>query len=321
KYGGPHAEIDALRHCANPKGATAYVTLEPCCHHGKTPPCTNALIEAGIRKVVIGCLDPHDKVSGGGLAILKRAGIETQVGLLEEEAKTVVRPFKRLIVDGRPYVIAKWAQSIDGKIATHTGASSWISGEASRRLVHKIRARVDAVMVGYGTVAADNPRLTARDVPIRRYATRVVWDGQLRTRIRDHVASVSATSPTLIFTSPERAESAHAAKLRDRGVEVVACRTTRTGLSVRDGLKKLAGRGMCNVLLEGGAKLTASFMDAQLIDEAHIFVAPVLIGGARAPSAVGGRGWSTLDGARDAQTVTSRRVGEDHLYTVQFGMD
>lgn len=318
RFGGPHAEVEALGSCTGARGATAYVTLEPCCHYGKTPPCTKSLIDAGVSRVVVGCLDPNEKVSGGGLKLLKKAGVETAVGIEEATACQLILPFRRWVVDHRPYVIAKWAQSIDGKIATRTGASNWISGASSRRLVHRLRARVDAVMAGSGTVRIDDPRLTARGVRIRRRAARVVWDTRLRTTSACNVVADTSAAPTIILTARKNVESRAAAILRAKGVDILGCRTARGGLSVRDGLRKLAQRGMTNVLLEGGAMLTASFIDAGLVDEAWVFVAPLVLGGTGAPSALPGRGFASLDDARRRVHVASRRVGEDHFYKVRF---
>ena len=217
-FGGPHAEIEALRAAAKAgpdvRGCDAYVSLEPCCHHGKTPPCTEALIDAGVARVLVGVADPFAQVAGRGIAALRDAGVQVEVGIEHEAASDLIAPFARRVTAGRPWVIAKWAQPLDGRIATATGQSRWISNDASRRQVHQLRARVDAVMVGVGTVIADDPQLTARDVRRLRVARRVVVDPSLRipldaTLLRSLDAGHGG-GPVMIATAQD-AIDAHAA--------------------------------------------------------------------------------------------------------------
>lgn len=319
RFGGPHAEINALAACkSSPCGATVYVSLEPCCHHGKTPPCTDALIEARVARVVVARRDPNPLVSGSGLRQLRAANINVETGLLAEEAAEVIAPYSTRILHGRPFVIAKWAQSLDGKLATRTGDSRWISCEASRRLVHRLRARVDAILVGSGTVLKDDPQLTARGVPLRRRAIRVVLDRRLRMSTACRVAATSRETPTLVITTVVQAKSRKADHLRELGVEIIPCRLRAGRVSLADCLETVAKRGVTNLLVEGGPTILASFFEADLVDEAFVFTAPMLIGGRDAPSPLGGRGAGRIDTAIKPRSVQTRRVGSDMLHRIRF---
>lgn len=319
RFGGPHAEVEALRRCStSARGATAYVTLEPCCHFGKTPPCTNALAEAGIARVVVACRDPHPLVDGGGIAALRRARIDVSLGIEKDEAAELLAPFATVQQLGRPYIIAKWAQSLDGKVATRTGESRWISGEAARQQVHRLRARVDAILVGAGTVRADDPLLTARGVPLRRRALRVVLDGRLNLPMKCQMAVTAREIPTLVFAAAAVATSAKARRLSQCGVEVVGLHAAGSSRFLAAALRELARRGVTNLLVEGGAKVLAGFLDARLVDEALVFVAPLLIGGADAPSAWGGQGFKRLAEARTPRLVGVTRLGQDHLFRLRL---
>jgi diaminohydroxyphosphoribosylaminopyrimidine deaminase/5-amino-6-(5-phosphoribosylamino)uracil reductase len=293
RFGGPHAEVEALADCArrghDPRGATLVVTLEPCCHHGKTPPCTEAVIQAGVSRVVAAMVDPFPRVAGGGLQRLRDAGVAVSVGLCEEHARRLNAPFIHRVVTGMPWVIAKWAQTLDGKIADRHGVSKWISNERSRRLVHHLRARVDAVMVGIGTVLADDPRLTARDVPVRRVARRVVIDPQLKISQTAALLRDVDQFPLTIATSKPLAASRSAAQLQQRGAEVLALpplpRFPRfpdsTRLDLAPLLKHLAdAHGATNVMVEGGTRLLTALLAQSLIQEAWCFVAPRVMGDA-----------------------------------------
>lgn len=315
RFGGPHAEIVALRSCrSNPRGASVFVTLEPCCHVGKTPPCVDALIDAGVRKVIIAVRDPNPAVSGRGLRRLRGAGITAPVGLLQDEAAAILAPFTTRMKLDRPYVIAKWAQSIDGKLATRTGHSQWISCEASRRCVHRLRARVDAVLVGSGTVLIDDPMLTARNVPLRRQATRIVLDGRLRTPLTAKLVATARTVPTLILTATAKARSSKARRMQRLGVEVLAVRSLKSGIDLRRVLTELATRHATNLLVEGGPMILTAFHTAGLIDEAHIYVAPMLIGGNTAPGPLVGRGPATIGNTTTPWLAQSSRCGIDTFH-------
>ncbi len=274
RFGGPHAEIEALRACKrNPRGATVYVSLEPCCHHGKTPPCTDALIDAGVARVVVPLRDPNPDVYGKGLRRLRAAGIEVTTGVLRSGAKEVLAPFLTLLRKGRPYVIAKWAQSLDGLLVTPPGESKWISCEKSRRTVHRLRARVDAILVGIGTVLADDPRLTARGVPLRRKALRVVLDGGLRVPVKSNLVTSARKTPTLIFTTSHAVQSKKGKQLMRKGVELIRCRTKSGRLSLSDCLSRLADRGVANLLVEGGPTILDAMFKSRVVDEAWVFEA------------------------------------------------
>ena len=274
-FGGPHAEVEALRACqADPRGATMYVTLEPCSHVGKTPPCVGALAEAGVARVVVPLIDPNPAVNGSGVRALRRAGITVDVGVLADEAAELLAPFLTRVRLGRPYVIAKWAEDADGSLVTPPERSKWISCEKSRRWVHRLRARVDAIMVGAGTVLADDPLLTARDVRIRRRAMRIVVDGRLRMPEACRLVKTADQFATVVFTTRRAAGSAKAGRLQRRGLEVVACRSRAERISLGDMLASPVLREVTNLLVEGGPTLLNAFFAADLVDEAYIFIAP-----------------------------------------------
>ena len=334
RFGGPHAEVEALRACTvSPGGSTVYVPLEPCCHFGKTPPCVDALIEAKVSRVVIGLIDPSPAASGRGIRRLRAAGIAVQTGVLAEEVGELLAPFLTGIRLGRPYVILKWAQSLDGKLTTPTGHSKWISCEASRRFVHRLRARVDAILVGSGTVLADDPMLTARGVPLRRVAIRVVLDSRLRISEKCHLVDTAGSTATLVMTTRARAKTPKAKRLARSGVEVIACRTRRGRLVVEACLKELHNRGVTNLLVEGGPTILTTFFKAGVVDEALVFTAPTLIGGRGTPGPLGprrgtgshparcGTGFqpvNQVNAAINPLTVTTRRYGHDILHRLRL---
>ena len=282
RYGEAHAEVNALRAAKEEaRGASLYITLEPCCHHGKTPPCTDAIVRAGIKRVVAAMRDPFSQVAGAGLGRLKSAGVAVTVGVEETAARRLNAPYLKLLATGRPYVHAKWAMTLDGKIATRSGESKWISNEASRRRAHELRGRMDALIIGSGTALADNPLLTARP-PGPRTPTRVVLDRRARLSPASQLARTARQTPTLIATTD--AGAAALQPLLELGCEV-ACLP-----SVAAVLEELGNRHMTNVLVEGGSAVLGSFLDAHAVDEVHVFVAPILAGGREALSALGGEG-------------------------------
>ena len=311
RFGGPHAEVDALRRATAPtRGATAYVALEPCCHHGKTPPCTDALLAAGIARVVAPLRDPNPAVAGRGFAELRRAGVRIDVGLLADEAAALNATFFKLVRTGRPWVILKWAQSLDGRIATRTGDARWISDEVARVHAHRVRARLDAILVGVNTVIADDPLLTARVRPVRRIATRIVLDTRLRTPPGARLVRTARDVPTWIFCGPG-ASAARAHRLARAGCRIQTVRAGVAGLHLPRILDVLGAAGMANVLVEGGGRLLGSFLDARLADEAHIYLAPLLIGGHGAPAALDARGPARIaDALRLPPDARLRRLGE-----------
>jgi diaminohydroxyphosphoribosylaminopyrimidine deaminase/5-amino-6-(5-phosphoribosylamino)uracil reductase len=282
RYGGPHAEIHALAAAGEAaRGATLYVTLEPCCHHGKTPPCTDAILKADIVRVVAGMQDPFPPVSGRGADILRTAGVQVVIGVGEEQARRLNAPYLTLLGKLRPHVHCKWAMTLDGKMATRTGDSKWISGEGSRRRVHELRARMDAILVGIGTVLADDPLLTARP-PGPRVATRIVLDSQSRLPASSQLVQTAAQIPTLVATCRSGTESSLSGLCEVLHLEAVDNRVSLPAL-----LAELGRRRMSNLLVEGGAAVLGSFLDARLVDEVHVFIAPRLAGGAGALTPAG----------------------------------
>ncbi|MBX9581336.1 MAG: bifunctional diaminohydroxyphosphoribosylaminopyrimidine deaminase/5-amino-6-(5-phosphoribosylamino)uracil reductase RibD, partial [Gemmataceae bacterium] len=267
RFGGPHAEVHALAAAGDAaRGGTLVVTLEPCCHWGKTPPCTEAVLRSGVRRVVAAMADPFPKVAGGGVRHLRDAGLDVQVGLLEAEAERLNAPYLKLLRTGRPWVHLKWAMTLDGKIATGTGDSKWISGEESRRRVHELRGRVDAVIVGRGTVTADDPLLTARP-PGPRAAARVVLSASGDLPDRCQLRATAREVPVIVFTAAGN-EGRLAGWAAD-GCEVVPLAAGDNGLSIDAVLADLGRRRTTNVLVEGGAGVHGAFLDARAADEVH----------------------------------------------------
>lgn len=314
KFGGPHAEVNALGQAGGrAKGATAYVTLEPCSHTGKTEPCAEALIAAKVKRVVIGARDPNP-TGAGGAAKLRRAGIDVTLGVCEDEATQLIAPFTKVVSRGLPYVLCKWAQTIDGKIAARTGDSQWISSPQSRAIVHRLRARADAVMVGIGTAIADDPSLTARDTKIRRIARRVVVDPTLRLPLKSKLVATVDDAPVTVVTGKTAVRGASAKRLRAKGVEVVgAPLLSRKRLDLAVGLSHLVDtHGVTNIIAEGGAGLTGSLIEQQLADELLVFIGPRVLGDAAGINSVDtGRAVPTIDAGVAAHLIDSRTVGPD----------
>lgn len=281
-FGGPHAEVVALAAAgARARGATLYVTLEPCCHQGKTPPCTDAVIAAGIGRVVIAARDPFPAVNGGGIAALERAGLRVDVGLLEREAVRLTAPFRTLVAKGRPWVIAKWAMSLDGAMATGRRDQRWISSEASRDVVHGLRGRCDAILVGIGTALADDPLLTARP-PGPRAPVRIVLDSEARLPPASRLVRTARESPVLVAVGP-RAPADRVAALHTAGCEVWSGPAGDRPARMAALLGDLGARRHTNLLVEGGPRVLASFFGDRLVDEVWTFIAPRIIGHGAAP--------------------------------------
>lgn len=310
RFGGPHAEIVALASAgARAEGATVYVTLEPCCHQGKTPPCTQALIRARVIRVVIAQRDPFPQVAGGGIAELERAGMEVEVGLREPDAREVNAPYLKLVQTGRPWIIAKWAMTLDGRLASHTGDSRWISGPASRELVHRLRGRVDAIIVGRGTALADDPLLTARP-PGPRTATRIVLDSGASLSVTSQLARTARDVPVIVAAG-DASSAENRQRLAAAGCEVVVCAGASHAERLGWLLDELGRRRMTNVLVEGGSWLLGSLLDAGAIDEVHAFIAPKLIGGEQAPAPVGGAGVARMADALNLASPQIKQCGSD----------
>lgn len=316
QFGGPHAEVVAIRSLggADAVGATAYVSLEPCCHHGKTPPCTDALIEAGVARVAVALVDPFSRVAGAGLKRLREAGIEVTTGLLEREAASLCAPYLKRVRRGRPWVIAKWAMTIDGKIATTSGESQWITSETSRADVHRLRGRVDAVAVGMGTVLADDPLLTARfsdpSAKPQRIARRLVFCRHRLPLEESRLVATARQFPLGLIVGPE-VDRQHLQRLHSLGADVTNCQTSDLIQMVHTGLESMAAREMTNVLLEGGPELVASFFAADEIDECQVYVGAKAFGGAAAPGPIGGPGIPSLVDAPRFQFLACERFEDD----------
>jgi diaminohydroxyphosphoribosylaminopyrimidine deaminase / 5-amino-6-(5-phosphoribosylamino)uracil reductase len=285
--GERHAEIVALEQAGErARGATLYITLEPCNHFGKTPPCTDAIIQAGIARVVAGCSDPNPNVPGGGVAKLRGAGVEVFTGVLSNPCKALIRPWRKYITQGTAYLTLKLATSLDGRIATKTGASKWITSPDSRARGHRLRAAHDAVLVGVSTIVADDPQLTVREGPPARNPIRVIVDSGLRIPLSSTVVTTAAEVPTCVVTTPNSSVKAEEA-LAERGVNVVRVAANTQGrCDMKAALRALAQREVVSVLCEGGAELAGSLLADQLAEELHFFIAPVLLGPRGRPCAV-----------------------------------
>lgn len=310
RFGGPHAEVEALVAAGErARGAVAYVTLEPCCHHGKTGPCTRAFVEAGLARVVVGCEDPNPQVAGRGLAELRDAGTQLETGVLAAEAAELIAPFAKLITTGKPWVIAKWALTLDGKIASRTGDSRWISGEQSRAVVHRLRGRVDAILVGRGTAEADDPLLTARPHG-PRMATRIVLDNNAHLSPKCKLVQSVDQAP-LIVTVSQSAPAERRNQLTACGAEILVLPGNDPASRLTALLEELGRRQMTNLLVEGGAHVFGTFRDLQAIDEVQVFIAPKLLGGQEAPSPIAGLGPSKVCDALQLRDVKVETLGED----------
>ena len=311
KAGEPHAEIVALGDAQEKaKGSTLYLNLEPCAHQGRTPPCAPRVVQAGVKKAIIGMKDPNPRVEGKGIRILEEGGLEVRVGVLEQECRKLNEAFCKHITTGFPFVILKAAATLDGKIATRKGDSKWISSEASRRLVHRLRNQVDGIVVGIETILKDDPLLTAR-VPRGRDPTRIILDAHLRIREEAHVIETLPSKTILVTT--EKASLEKVERLRERGVEVWMLDSVEGKIDLRTCLAKLDGMGMMSLLVEGGSQVYGSFLDEGLVDKLVLFLAPRLMGDPRALSIFGGKGVDHLEEARSLRDMKVKRVGGDLL--------
>lgn len=319
KYGDLHAERNALKNCAeSPEGATMYVTLEPCCHHGRQPPCTEAVLEAGIARVVIGSDDPNPLVAGKGIALLRARGVEVETGVLRAECDALNQVFFHFIQTRRPYVVMKYAMTLDGKIATRTGLSQWITGEEARRRVHRDRHRYTAILVGVGTVLADDPLLTCR-MEGGRNPVRIVCDTRLRTPLDSRLVRTAGEVPTILATACEDAA-------RREAYEAAGCRVLV--LPQRDGhvdlealMARLGEENIDSVLLEGGGTLNWAALECGVVQKVQAYVAPKLFGGASAKSPVGGLGVDAPARAVRLKHTTVIPVGEDFLIESEVDAD
>ena len=314
--GGPHAEIEALAAAADRDldGATLYVSLEPCCHHGRTPPCTDAIRAAGIGRVVVASEDP----SGRGLGILRDEGVEVVLadGELAARARLLNQPFRKHARTGRPWIMYKAAMSLDGKVATHTGDSQWISGSASRERAHRWRAECDAVAVGIGTALADDPRLTARVPRVHRQPWRIVFDSLARLPLESELVRGAREVPLAVVVTRAAPRTATDA-LTTHGAEVIVAPGENEPARVRAALEQLGARGITSILLEGGPRLAGAFLDAGEVDEIRLFLAPIVVGGRTARDVFEGEGVEAIADATRALKLLCRRVGEDLLVSAR----
>jgi len=311
-FGGPHAEVYALREAGdNAKGADLYVTLEPCSHYGKTPPCAKAIVEAGIKKVVIGSVDPNPLVSGRGVKILRDKNIEVVTGVMEREAAKINEIFMNYIKSKVPFVILKSGVTLDGKIATVSGESKWITGEKSRLKVHQIRNRVMAIMVGVGTVILDDPLLTTRLEGKCKSPKAIIVDSKLRVPIESQIFKTSSERE-IIIACTEKFDKDKAESLNSIGVNLVVCPEDGEGkVNLKYLTKKLGEMGIDSVLIEGGAELNFSALKSGIVNKIIYFIAPKILGGKNAKTSVEGHGIKNLSDSIKLKDICAENVGED----------
>ncbi len=313
RAGMPHAEVEALGKVGNrAPGDTLYVTLEPCNHFGKTPPCTDLILKSGIKRVVVGMKDPNPLVTGGGCEHLEKRGIEVVAGVLKEECIRLNEAFIKYISTGRPFVIAKSAITLDGWTATSEKHSQWITNEKSRGFVHRLRDRADAVLMGIGTVLADNPAMTVRFKGKKgKDPIRIVVDTKFRTPFKAKVMNHSSVAPTLIATSISGERSFLNNKTHPEGVETLVCPTVADKIDLKALLEKLGEKSITSVLVEGGAAILGAMIRARLIDKFHVFIAPKILGGGDGIPMVAGPGPKTMEETLRLDNIEVRRFGDD----------
>ena len=318
RAGLPHAEVEALQRVnGTARGATLYVNLEPCAHHGRTPPCAEALIAAGLKRVVVGIVDPNPLVRGRGLRRLRQAGIAVTTGILREECERLNEDFAVFIRTGRPLVTLKLAASLDGRIATASGDAHWISGERSRRLVHELRNRADAVLVGAETVRVDDPQLTCR-VRGGRDPLRVILDGRLTISPAARVCTQRSTAPTLVVTTAESGQGEKRRLLEQQGVEILCLAGDQGRVPLRPLLAALGRRGVKHVLIEGGGQVAAAALAEGVVDKVLFFYGPLLLGSESRPM-IGPLGIDRVAAGLKLHTIELGRLGDDVLVTAYVG--
>jgi diaminohydroxyphosphoribosylaminopyrimidine deaminase/5-amino-6-(5-phosphoribosylamino)uracil reductase len=317
--GTPHAEIHALNEAGDQAaGSTMYVTLEPCSHFGRTPPCADAVIKAGIKRVVIAARDPNPQVAGKGIAKLRGAGIEVELGVMEHEASRLNEVFFKYIQTGLPFVTLKTAMTLDGKIASCRGDSKWITGEDSRHYVHQLRNVYDAIMVGIGTVLKDNPFLNTRlEIENIRNPVRIIIDSHLDLPPASNIARSSHEQRTLVFCS-NSSDAKKRKQLEALGLELISLEMDSELIPLEKVLVILSEMGLCSLLVEGGGEINAYLLQHQLIDKVHWFIAPKIIGGREAPSPIGGQGIELMKDALEINSIEIQKFSEDFLLTGYF---
>jgi diaminohydroxyphosphoribosylaminopyrimidine deaminase / 5-amino-6-(5-phosphoribosylamino)uracil reductase len=314
KAGEPHAEVHAFRMAGeHAEGATLYVTLEPCSHFGKTPPCANLVKESNVARVVVAMQDPNPQVAGRGIGLLREAGIEVEVGVLEEEARILNERFVHNMVSRTPFVISKVAMTLDGKIAAYNGHSKWITGEESRHNVHLLRNEVDAILVGIGTVLADDPMLTTRLATGGKNPIRVVLDSDLKTPLEAKIMDTTEAKTWIV--AKEGADQAKAKVLEEKGIEIIYVPKTNSGLDLAELLNKLYEKGVTDLLVEGGSEINGSFLRAGLINKYFIYVAPKILGGRDSLAPFTGDNVESMDEALNVTIHSVENFGEDILIT------
>ena len=326
-YGGFHAERNALTNCTSDcKDATLYVTLEPCCHYGKTPPCTEIIIEKGIKKVVVGLLDPNPLVSGKGISILQNAGIEVVTGVEENKIKDLNKVFLKYIKTKRPYVLLKTAMTLDGKIASYTGDSRWITNEKSRKLVHKLRSEMMGIVVGIGTVKSDNPMLNCRlecqqstdngqQLNIHQ-PIRIIVDTKASISLESNIVKTANEYRTILAVGQQTTDNRQQTKineLKSLNVDILYCEEKDGHVDIDDLMTKLGRKGIDSLLLEGGSCLNAAFLQAGCVDEVYAFIAPKIIGGEHSKSPIGGQGIELMKDAITFDKVEIEQIENDIL--------
>ncbi len=309
RFGGPHAEVLALAQAGEgARGGVLYVTLEPCCHHGKTPPCTDLVLASGVARVVAAMSDPFPQVAGQGLAILSEAGLDVSVGLEGAAARALNAPYLKRLFTGRPHVLAKWAMTLDGKAATASGDSRWISNETSRAVVHRTRGVMDAILVGVGTVLADDPELTARP-PGPRVAARIVLDPEASIPLSSRLVNSARDTPLVIAVN-ERASESTRRQLAERGAQILSFEGSGR-IPIGPLLDELGRRGDTNLLVEGGGRVLGSFLDDAAVDAVDVFIAPLIEGGDNPKSPARGRGVDLMRLATRLERVQTEVLGDD----------
>ncbi|MFJ7734953.1 bifunctional diaminohydroxyphosphoribosylaminopyrimidine deaminase/5-amino-6-(5-phosphoribosylamino)uracil reductase RibD [Lysinibacillus sp. NPDC097287] len=311
KAGEPHAEVHAFRMAGeHAKGATLYVTLEPCSHYGKTPPCANLVKDCEVNRVVVAMQDPNPDVAGRGIQLLRDAGIEVEVGVLEAQSRRLNERFIHNMLTSRPFIISKYAMTLDGKIAAHTGHSKWVTGEAAREDVHHIRHEVDGILVGVSTVIADNPSLTTRlNKGYDKNPVRIIMDSSLRTPEKANVLNVEEAK-TIIVCSDEVGQE-KIALFEGKGVVVLRVRREHNGLDIDDMLAKLYQLGITDILVEGGSTVNASFLQSGAINKYIVYVAPKVLGGRLSLTPIGGHSPALMEEAFDLEFDSFEKVGQD----------
>ena len=312
RAGSPHAEIVALKKAGkNAKGADLYVNLEPCCHFGRTPPCTDAIIKSGVRRVFAGMKDPNKLVCGKGIRALKAAGIKVSTGLMRNECEKLNEVFVKVMKTGLPFVTIKMAMSLDGKIATRGGDSQWISGEQSRNFVHKLRNQVDAILVGTNTILKDDPQLTCRSKKNRGWhPARIILDRRNRIPLKAKVFANSQAQQVIYVSGPELPASREK-NFKSKEIEVLKVKTGKSGFDLKHLMKLLAQRNLTSILIEGGAEINASALQAGIVDRFITFISPILVGGQQAPGPIGGKGIDKVANAKGLKNMKVTQMGKD----------